>query len=93
MSISRRITEVPRALIARAHARLAHARLELKTRAGRGRLFVAWLGPIAIVALTAYAVSPVFTHLDRYGIHDWDTHAAYRHITTLSLLRFGEAPL
>jgi hypothetical protein len=93
VSIPRRVSDLVRGVPARTRAGIAHLREELATRAGRQRLLLAWVGPLAVLLLTGYALSPIFEHIDRYGIHDWDTHIAYRHITTLSLLEYGEAPL
>lgn len=55
-----------------------------------GRLSVA----AASLVLGAYFVMlwPMLADLSTYGFHDWDAHSAYRYITTLSLLQYGEGP-
>jgi hypothetical protein len=93
MSILQRIVQAPRAIASRVRERVASVGEQLTTAAGRERLFLACIGPVAVVVLVAYALWPTFARLDRYGIHDWDAHSAYREITTISLLRYGQAPL
>ena len=83
----------PARIVSRLRAHMTRIRADLRTHAGVRRMLSLSMGPLLIAVLAVVVVGPIFTRLDRYGIHDWDSHAAYRHITTISLLRYGEAPL
>jgi hypothetical protein len=45
-----------------------------------------------LVAALTYVLAPTFGDLSLAGFHDWDSAAAYRYITVLSLKRFGQFP-
>jgi hypothetical protein len=48
---------------------------------------------LVLLALAALGLlGPLLERFDTYGFHDWDVHTAYRHVTTVSLLQYGEAP-
>ncbi|HET8934409.1 MAG TPA: hypothetical protein VFN67_13255, partial [Polyangiales bacterium] len=69
----------------RVHAAATRPRVE------SGALWAAWA-----IAFW-YAFNRVFhramvTDWSLYGTHDWDSHIAYRYISTLSLLKYGEMP-
>jgi hypothetical protein len=52
--------------------------------------------PILTAALLVSGVfsvlAPMLRDFSTYGFHDWDVETAYRHITTLSIQRYGELP-
>jgi hypothetical protein len=50
------------------------------------------LGLLVLVAAALVLLSPLFERFDTHGFHDWDVSTAYRHVTTVSLLEYGEAP-
>lgn len=61
------------------------------TQLASGAMWIAW----------AYAFAYAFNHVfhgaivsdwSLFGLHDWDSHVAYRYITVLSLLKYGEMP-
>lgn len=37
-------------------------------------------------------LGPMLARWDTYGFHDWDAATAYRHVTTVALLEYGELP-
>ncbi len=67
----------------------------------RSRAVVAGRSPrtytlIATLGVLLYGVArmlgPMVERWDTFGFHDWDVATAYRYITTVSLLEYGEAP-
>src|SRR5262245_41040763 len=63
-------------------------RQTLATPAGQ----VAGVALALVVGAYFVALAPMLADFSTYGFHDWDAHAAYRYITTLSLGRYGEGP-
>ncbi len=63
-------------------------------RAGarRARAVGTWVPLLVLVAAALFMLSHALARFDTFGFHDWDVHASYRHVTTLSLLEHGEAP-
>ena len=48
---------------------------------------------LAILATTAWlVVQPAFADTSKYGWNDWDSHAAYRYITTLAIVKYNTLP-
>ncbi len=55
----------------------------------------AWALVVAAVLLLwgeLRMLGPMLARWDTYGFHDWDAATAYRHITTVALLEYGELP-
>ncbi|MFZ5895314.1 MAG: hypothetical protein ACOY0T_29930 [Myxococcota bacterium] len=67
-------------------------RVGLATRAARFALAAAVLVWLILLGAFAALLAPMLRDFSTYGFHDWDAHAAYRYITTLSLRQYGEGP-
>jgi hypothetical protein len=61
-------------------------------RAVRGHQARSWLALLILAVAALLMLSHVLGRFDTLGYHDWDIHAAYRHVTTVSLLEYREAP-
>lgn len=60
--------------------------------AARTRMAAALLALGVLLSGLVGLLWPMLRDFSTYGFHDWDAHAAYRHITTLSLRRYHEGP-
>jgi hypothetical protein len=59
----------------------------------RARSFAVLLATILLASGLCWMLWPMLARWDTYGFHDWDLTTAYRYITRLSLVKYGELPL
>ncbi|HVV52004.1 MAG TPA: hypothetical protein VHO06_20205 [Polyangia bacterium] len=57
----------------------------------RGRLSE-WAAVLPVLALVLWVFAPFFADVRMMGFQDWDSQAAYRYITVLSVKRYGQPP-
>jgi hypothetical protein len=56
------------------------------------RRILPFLTAAVLLCALAAVLAPMLRDFSTYGFHDWDVETAYRHITTLSIKRYGELP-
>lgn len=51
------------------------------------------VGFVALLAIVALFLAPIFTHRDTYGSHDWDQMEAHRYLAVKTLTNYHQIPL